>query len=79
MDEMRQSLGGDWSRPAHALKGASANIGALEVARLAAEAEHATPSAERLARLDQAVAAVRAFVRQRLDNAGKVSRMRLTA
>ena len=80
LDEMRRSLGGgDWSRPAHALKGASANIGALEVARLAAEAEHATPSAERLARLDQAVAAVRAFVRQRLDNAGKVSRMRLTA
>ncbi len=47
--------GGDWSRAAHALKGASGNIGAVEVARLAG--------------LEAALEAVRHFCRGRLDAA----------
>jgi hypothetical protein len=61
--------GGDWSRAAHALKGASGNIGAVEVARLAAEAEAAAPDPERLAGLEAALDAVRRFFRGRLDAA----------
>jgi CheY-like chemotaxis protein/HPt (histidine-containing phosphotransfer) domain-containing protein len=70
LDEMRAAVaegGGDWSRAAHALKGASGNIGAAEVARLAAEAEAASPDAERLAGLEAALEAVRHFFRGRLD------------
>lgn len=65
--EMRAALvaGSDWSRTAHSLKGASANLGAEEVARLAAAAEHARPTQEALAELEQAVMAVRDFFRQR--------------
>lgn len=65
--EMRAALvaGGDWSRTAHSLKGASANLGAEEVARLAAAAEHTRPTSEAMAQLDQAVMAVRGFFRQR--------------
>lgn len=68
LDELRQSLAGrgDWSTAAHSLKGASANIGAVEMARLAAEAEHAAPAPERLARLELALDAVRDFARLRL-------------
>src|SRR5690606_10099963 len=60
LDELRRSLvgRGDWSRPAHALKGASANLGAVEMARLAAEAEHTAASPERLTRLELALDAV---------------------
>ena len=65
---MRGALeaGGDWAKPAHALKGASANIGATELARLAAEAEHAVRPRDRLAELEEALDAVRGFFRQRL-------------
>ena len=62
------SNGGDgWARAAHALKGASANIGAAAVARLADEAEHGGPSDDRLARLDAALEGVRTFLRLRAD------------
>jgi two-component system sensor histidine kinase/response regulator len=66
--ELRRCLAGDgdWSSSAHSLKGASANIGAVEMARLAAEAEHAAPAPERLARLELALDAVRDFARLRL-------------
>ena len=60
--------GGDWSQPAHALKGASANIGATELARLTAEAEHARPSPRRLAEIEQALDAVRGFFRHRAES-----------
>lgn len=69
LDELRGAFGNaaDWSRAAHALKGASANIGAAEVARLAAEAEHAPPSEDLVTRLDEAVGEVRRFFRDRSD------------
>lgn len=69
LDEMRAAIGGGagWSRAAHALKGASANIGAAMLARLAAEAEHGEASTERLARLEAALEAVRGFLRQRAE------------
>ena len=54
-----------WERAAHALKGASANIGAEEVARLAAEAEHAPPSPELLERIAVAIDDVCRFFRER--------------
>ncbi len=64
LDEMRAALAGGrgWSPAAHALKGASANIGAAAVARLAAEAEHAKPCSERLDGLQKALAAVQEFL-----------------
>ena len=48
--QMRAAIAGGngWSRAAHALKGASANIGATEVARIAEDAEGSPASAERL-------------------------------
>ena len=71
LEEMRAALGhgSGWSSAAHALKGASANIGAGVVARLAENAEHATPSAEGLASLEQAFAAVRDFLAAHLGEA----------
>jgi two-component system sensor histidine kinase/response regulator len=60
MERLRQE-GSDWSRAAHALKGASANIGAVALASLAAEAERARPSAAMLAQLHTAFAAAQAF------------------
>lgn len=70
LDEMRGSFGNaeDWTRTAHALKGASANIGAVEVARLAAEAERAGPTPTRLAGLEDALEDVRRFFRERAAN-----------
>jgi DNA-binding response OmpR family regulator len=61
--EMERALEGKagWAATAHALKGASANIGAVQLARLAAEAERCAPSAEMLARLHGALARARAF------------------
>lgn len=68
LGEMRAHLasGADWRGPAHSLKGASANLGAVEVARFAKAAEESGPSSELLLELEQAVEAVRAFFRQRL-------------
>jgi HPt (histidine-containing phosphotransfer) domain-containing protein len=54
-----------WQRTAHALKGASVNIGALVVARLAAEQEQASPSIAALRALEAEVAAVAAVFRAR--------------
>ena len=53
--------GADWSAAAHALKGASANLGALRVAGLAAAAEKAAPDPERIGALRRAIEEVRAF------------------
>ena len=70
LDQMRTALatGGDWRRTAHALKGASANLGASATARLAEAAEDAAPSPEMLAELAEAVEAVRAYFRARLPS-----------
>jgi HPt (histidine-containing phosphotransfer) domain-containing protein len=67
VDEMRANLANteEWRRTAHALKGASANIGATEVARLAKEAEQAGPSPALLASLEDALEEVRRFFRER--------------
>jgi CheY-like chemotaxis protein/HPt (histidine-containing phosphotransfer) domain-containing protein len=75
LGEMRTALAArtDWSQPLHALKGASANIGAAELARLAADAEHVVPSPGRLAEIEGALEAVRGFFRARID-AGPRSR-----
>jgi HPt (histidine-containing phosphotransfer) domain-containing protein len=54
-----------WQRAAHALKGASANIGAVLVARLAAEQEQANPSIAGLRALEAEVGAVRELFRER--------------
>jgi len=56
---------GEWQRAAHALKGASANIGAVVVARLAAEQEQESPSITALRALEAEVAAVHALFRER--------------
>jgi HPt (histidine-containing phosphotransfer) domain-containing protein len=63
LDRMGGALevGGDWSAAAHALKGASANLGAARVAMLAAAAEAAAPSADAITALRRAVEEVRAF------------------
>jgi HPt (histidine-containing phosphotransfer) domain-containing protein len=64
---MRAALGGGagWSRAAHSLKGASANIGATEMARRAAQAEKSPALPELVAALDEALAEVRRFFRDR--------------
>lgn len=72
LEEMRVALSGvgagSWSRAAHALKGASANIGAATVAKLAGDSEHTQPSVERLRGLQDAVAAARDFVTTHLGD-----------
>lgn len=67
LNELRDSLSdrGAWRSTAHALKGASANIGAVVLAQLAAEAEQAGPAADRLAALHEALEEVRCFFRER--------------
>ncbi|MFO1037676.1 MAG: response regulator [Geminicoccaceae bacterium] len=60
-----------WRSAAHALKGASANIGARIVADLAAEAEYLPPSPEVLERIGRAVEAVRAFFDKRGQGTAK--------
>lgn len=63
LEEMRRAVRerGDWRGPAHALKGASANIGAREVAALAERWERAAPSVEALAALGASLERVRVF------------------
>ena len=58
--------GAPWDRPAHSLKGASANVGAVAVAALAKAAEHATPEPEHLKRLGEALGEVRRFFERRM-------------
>jgi HPt (histidine-containing phosphotransfer) domain-containing protein len=57
--------GDSWTATAHALKGASANLGARRVMTLALAAERSPPSTAQLDALRQAVAEVRAFGRTR--------------
>jgi len=74
MEAMRQALetGADWSGPAHSLKGASANLGAVAMADLAARAEQEPPSAVRLEELGKCLAETRSFFAERLgDEAGQ--------
>jgi HPt (histidine-containing phosphotransfer) domain-containing protein len=68
LEAMASALRGqaDWSSTAHALKGASANLGAVEVARLAAAAEHKLPSADTLDAIAGSLALVRDFIERRL-------------
>ena len=54
-----------WRRHAHALKGASANLGAREVAALARDVEHDPPARDALEQLEAAVERVRAFFTSR--------------
>ena len=52
-----------WAGGAHALKGASANFGAVAVAALAAKAELSQPHGGQLERIEQALDEVRTFFR----------------
>ncbi len=56
-----------WSAEAHALKGASGNLGACRMAALAKEAEFEAPSSARLQLLQQAVDDVAALFAERRD------------
>ncbi|MFW5680647.1 MAG: Hpt domain-containing protein [Pseudomonadota bacterium] len=61
VDRMRRA-GNDaaaWRSGAHALKGASANIGAVAVARLAARYEQETPNLGALGQLEREIGEVR--------------------
>jgi len=57
LEQMRDSLakGASWRESAHALKGASSNLGARRVAALALAAEHAPPDGALLEALERAV------------------------
>ncbi|MFO1068009.1 MAG: response regulator [Geminicoccaceae bacterium] len=68
LGEMKDALAQrrDWSGPAHALKGASANIGARSVATLAARSEKTAPTDEALAALQASVDTVRQFFERQL-------------
>ena len=65
LEEMARALapgGGNWSKAAHALKGARANFGARRVAELAAaEAAAAPPDAATITALRRAIDEVRAL------------------
>lgn len=58
----------DWRSAAHALKGASANIGARDIAALAEQSEHNLPSGETLAQLRSSIEDVRDFFERRLHD-----------
>jgi HPt (histidine-containing phosphotransfer) domain-containing protein len=66
-DKMSRALqsGTPWTSSAHALKGASANLGACRLASLARSAEHQPPAAADLAAIRRAIDEVRAFFDQR--------------
>lgn len=67
LDKLAHALssGDPWTETAHALKGASNNLGARRVAELARRAEHADPHAEDLEALREAVEEVRRFFADR--------------
>jgi HPt (histidine-containing phosphotransfer) domain-containing protein len=67
LEQMREALakGESWRSPAHALKGASSNLGARRVASLALAAEHASPSAALLDPLRAGIEQVKAFFASR--------------
>lgn len=64
IQQMRAALDDSeaWGRAAHALKGASVNIGAVEMAEAAARAERAAPSPALLEELASRLGAVRSFL-----------------
>ena len=70
MGDILANDGEDWSAPCHALKGASGNIGAHEVARLARSIEHQPPDQKRIEDLRQAFDEATAFLRKRLRGHG---------
>lgn len=67
LERMHEALrtGQSWAASAHALKGASANLGARRVMELARIAERSSPDAAQLEALRSAVEEVRAFGRIR--------------
>jgi DNA-binding response OmpR family regulator len=64
---MHEALAGGrpWSSIAHALKGASANLGARRLSALALDAEHSDPSRSQLDAIERALEEVRAFFDRR--------------
>lgn len=67
LQEMHEALQGGraWAPIAHALKGASANLGARRIATLALEAERSEPSRPQLEAIEHAIDEVRAYFRER--------------
>jgi CheY-like chemotaxis protein len=74
-DKMSRSLqaGTPWAPSAHALKGASANLGARRLAALARSAEHQPPAAADLQSIRRAIDEVSAFFGERHRAHGKAS------
>jgi HPt (histidine-containing phosphotransfer) domain-containing protein len=74
-DKMSRSLqaGTPWTSSAHALKGASANLGARRLAALARSAEHQPPAAAVLEVIRRAIDEVSAFFADRHRVGGKAS------
>jgi CheY-like chemotaxis protein/HPt (histidine-containing phosphotransfer) domain-containing protein len=64
VEEMRQGLAAPavWQRAAHALKGASASLGAVELAEIAREAERLEPSETMLSEIVERLDRVRGFL-----------------
>jgi HPt (histidine-containing phosphotransfer) domain-containing protein len=62
LEQMREALAGGrpWTSVAHALKGASANLGARRLAALALAAECSAPDRAQLEAIEQALEEVRA-------------------
>lgn len=75
-DKMSRSLqsGTPWTSSAHALKGASANLGARRLATLARSAEHQAPAAADLQVIRRAIDEVSAFFGERHRAHGRASR-----
>jgi DNA-binding response OmpR family regulator len=69
LEEMRRAVraGGSWQRAAHALKGASANIGARDIAALAARSEREPPTDDLLEAIDASLGRIRAFFEPAVD------------
>jgi CheY-like chemotaxis protein len=74
-DRMSRSLqaGTPWTSSVHALKGASANLGARRLAALAGSAEHQPPTAADLEVIRRAIDEVSAFFEERHRVGGKMS------
>jgi CheY-like chemotaxis protein len=68
LDQMREALSGGrpWTSIAHALKGASGNLGARRLSALALLAERSEPDRTQLAALQHAIEELRALFTQRL-------------
>jgi HPt (histidine-containing phosphotransfer) domain-containing protein len=75
-DKMSRSLqsGTPWTSSVHALKGASANLGARRLAVLARSAEHQPPAAAELQVIRRAIDEVSAFFGERQRAHSKPSR-----